>query len=265
MSSNGIQLAIRQVGKTLKQNSPTILTGLSVAGLISTVSLAIYATPKAIEILASEELRRDRESMKKDHKDAPDPLPISKLDVIKLTWKCYVPAITVGAVTIFCMIGANNISLRRNAALTSLYALTEQTMQEYKNKVIDTIGKNKEEKISDALIDDKLTQNPISNNTVIVTGKGNTLCYDILSGRYFNSDIETIRKMQNDFNAELIKSMYLDLNEWYDAIGLEGTKTGRDTGWTTDFGMLDIVFSAKIADNGQPCIVLDYRNGPRAL
>ena len=55
------------------------------------------------------------------------------------------------------------------------------------------------------------------------------------------------------------------LNEFYDELGLEGTELGRNMGWTTDYGLLNISFSAKLTQEGQPCIVLDFKVGPRKL
>ena len=34
----------------------------------------------------------------------------------------------------------------------------------------------------------------MANKEVIITSKGDTLCYDSVSGRYFKSDIGTIKK-----------------------------------------------------------------------
>jgi len=251
--TNAIQTGAKQVSNFVTKNSSTILTGFSVAGLLTTVGLAIRATPKAVEILRREELEREMYS---------DPPPITKMEAIKLVWKCYIPSAAVGLATILCIIGSNTISTKRNAALASLYSLTEKAMQEYQAKVVEVIGKNKEEKIKDEVIKDTIDRNPVTKNVVIMTNKGDTLCYDILSGRYFKSDMEHIRKVENDFNHDLMQEMYRTLNEWYDALGLEGTKTGRNTGWTTENGMLEILFSAKMTDDGQPCMVLDYRNGP---
>ncbi|HAQ03020.1 TPA: hypothetical protein DCQ22_03970 [Candidatus Nomurabacteria bacterium] len=261
MSPNSIQKGVRELGMLLNKNSPTILTGLSVAGLVSTVILAVQATPKAIDILNAPENMEFETCPGSIHV----PIEKTKQEIIKLTWKCYIPAAAVGAATIACIIGANSISLRRNAALASLYTLTERAMQEYQAKVVETIGKNKEEKIKEQILQDKINSNPLSGNTIILTGKGNTLCYDVLSGRYFKNDIENIRRIQNDFNEALITEMYRSLNELYSELGLEETKTGRDTGWVLEHGKLEIIFSAKIADDGTPCIVIDYRNGPRMI
>ncbi|MFR8351429.1 MAG: DUF6353 family protein [Blautia obeum] len=44
--------------------------------------------------------------------------------------------------------------------------------------------------MKDAVAKDKVEKNPVVTREVIITEKGNTLCYDAISGRYFKSDIE---------------------------------------------------------------------------
>jgi len=252
----------KNVGNSLVKNSPTILTGVSVAGLLTTVAMAVTATPKAIEILDRE--MWDREVIGIEKYGSPIQ-PLTKKEIISLTWKCYIPTVLMGAATIGCIIGANSIHLRRNAALVSLYSIAESTLKEYQAKVIETLGEKKEKLIKEEILQDRVTNNPPKENQIIITGNGDTLCYDSLSGRYFKSDIEKIRRIQNDFNRSLISEMYKTLNEFYDELGLEETELGRNMGWTTEFGLLDISFSAKLTPDNLPCIVLDYRIGPRKL
>lgn len=254
MALKNLAIVRKQIGDMVTRNSPTILTSLGVGGMLTTVIMAVNATPKALRIIDLE--RYDR---------AGTSIPIKKMEVIKLVWKCYIPTTLMGLVTISCIIGANHINLRRNSALASIYSIAETTLKEYQAKVLETIGEKKEAKLKDAMDQDKLDENPVTNNQIIITGNGDTLCFDSLSGRYFKNNIETIRKLQNDFNQDLIHDMYRSLNEFYDALALEHTELGNIMGWTTDYGLLDISFSAKIATDGQPCIVLNYRIGPRKL
>lgn len=250
---------LKKVSVALMKNSPSILTSLSVGGLITTVVMAVNATPKALDILNQEITDREVENYG-------DRLPkLTTKEIVALTWKCYIPTALMGITTIACIIGSNSINLRRNAALVSLYSLADTTLKEYQAKVIETIGEKKESAIKEDILQDRIDKNPAGNNTVIITGKGDTLCYDSLSGRYFKGDIETIRRIQNDFNKDLLNEMYKPLNELYEELGLEGTELGRDMGWNTEYGLLDISFSAKLTKDGQPCIVLDYKVGPRKL
>ena len=82
---------------------------------------------------------------------------LKKKEIVKLTWECYIPTAAVGLSTIACIIGAHNIHLRRNAALASLYSLTESAFKEYQSKVVETIGKNKELKVRDDVVSDTMT------------------------------------------------------------------------------------------------------------
>jgi hypothetical protein len=89
--------------------------------------------------------------------------------------------------------------------------------------------------------------------------------YDSMSGRYFYSDLETVRRIVNDFNKEILSSGLMTLNEFYDELGLPHVKIGEIIGWGTDFEFLDIEYRTMIADNGEPCIVLDYKVEPSAF
>lgn len=253
MNVNSLKIVTQNVGKAINKNSPTILTGLAVAGFVTTVIFAVKATPKALEILEQERImRRDYDGGKE----------ITKRDVISLTWKTYLPTFLMGATSISCIIFANHINLRRNAVLSSLYAISETTLKEYQNKVIETIGENKERKIRDEIKGDKIKNNPPDSNPIIITGKGDTLCYDVLSGRYFKSDIEDIRKVENETNKKLLSNMWVSLNEVYSDLGLDQIDLGRDIGWDVD-KMLEFNFTSKLTEDGRPCLVIDYMVGPR--
>jgi hypothetical protein len=260
---NKIQIISKGIGEFLLRNSPSILTGLGVGGVITTAIMAARATPKALALVFEEKEHRRINSLCNDRDIGPEAM--TNFDIIKAGWKCYIPTALMGTATVACIISANSINLKRNAALAGLYSLAETSLREYQSKVIETIGNNKEEKMRDEIVQDRLNKDPVTGKEIIITKKGNTLCYDSLSGRYFRSDIEDIRRIQNDFNHQLINEFYLTLNEFYDELGLDHTDLGDNMGWTTDYSLLNITFSAKIASDGEPCIVLNYVVGPKKL
>lgn len=251
-----VETVFKTILRGIERESPTILTGLGITGIATTAVLAVRATPKALYLLEEERAKRYADESKRE--------PLTKIDTIKITWKCYLPAVLVGVGTIACFIGAHSINLRRNAALAGLYTVSEAALKEYQEKVIEVIGKNKEEKIHDAIVEDRIIANPASKKEIILTGMGETLFYDSWSGRYFKSDMEKVRKAQNDLNEKLLggATMYLPLNDLYDLLGLEDVASGNGIGWSFDYGMLDIKFNTKIADNSIPCIVLEYKVYP---
>lgn len=244
-----MQNLFKKFGGFLVKNSPTLLVGASVAGVITTAVLAVKATPKALEIINNEQW--DRSNKYGDGH-------IDVKDFIALTWKCYVPAAIMGGVTISCIIGANSINLRRNAALAGLYSLSETALKEYQAKVVETIGENKHRAIKEDMVKDRIHKNPVNDKEVIITGSGETLCYDALSGRYFKSDIEHIRKVINKLNRDMISDSVITLNEVYDELDLQSTKLGEMTGWHLDDGMIEPHFSSQLTTNGKPCLVLDF-------
>lgn len=57
--------------------------------------------------------------------------------------------------------------------------------------------------------------------------------------------------------------MYISLNEFYDEIGLDHISIGDDLGWNIERGMIDLSFSSLVADDGTPCLVVDYQVSPK--
>lgn len=238
---------LAKLGILMKRNSPSLLTGIGVAGLITTTVLAVKATPKALWIL-------EKEAYEKGDS-------LTKKEIVKHTYKCYIPAAAMGVITTAAIVSANSINLRRNAAIASAYTIAKEGFKEYKGKVIEAIGEKKEQMIRDEVAQEQLNKNPVENNNVILTGKGDVLCYDVMSGRYFRNDIEQIRKVVNDLNHQLLSDMWLTLNEFYYAIGLGGINLGEEVGWNAD-ELIEINFSSKITPDGEPCLVLNYETTP---
>ena len=249
---NEVTKIAKNLGGLISKNSPNILTGLGCAGVLSTAILAAKATPRALSILDNEEEFRNRKRLE----------PTTKLDKVKLTWKCYIPAGVVGATTIGCIIGANTVHTRRNAALASLYALSESAFREYKTKVVQEIGKAKETKVRDEIAKDHITNNPPQPNSVIITGTGDVLCCDKLGERYFYSSYETIRQKINNLNYRLRHEMNLSLNEFYYEMNLSPTKLGEMMEFNIDKGEIEPHYSTQLTEDGKPCLVIDLEVFP---
>ena len=182
---------------------------------------------------------------------------MTKMDKFKLTWKCYIPVVAVGATTMGCIIGANTVHTTRNAALASLYALTDSAFREYKTKVIQEIGKTKEIKIRDEVAKDRIASNPPNSTNVIMSGTGEVLCYDALSGRYFMSSYETIRQKFNDLNYKLRSEMRMELNELYYELKLPPIELGKLVGFNLEKSQIEPIYSTQLDNTGRPCLVID--------
>lgn len=251
----------------LKKRSPEILTGIGVAGMITTVVLAVKATPKAMKLIEEEKVFKEKESheggvfTKDDEKNA---FSLTPIETVKAAWKPYVPAAITGITSIACIIGANSVHVRRNAALATAYQLSATALSDYREKVVETIGEKKEIGIRDKVAKKKVEENPVRDTQIIMTGKGDTLCYDTHSDRYFKADIDKIRNAVLELNERMVNGceMYISLNEFYDAIGLKHTDVGESIGWRIDKGKIDVRYSAVLMDNNEVCIVIDHLMPP---
>lgn len=250
MGKGNISKIINEIQKAVIKHSPEILTGLGIAGMITTTVLAVKATPKALDLI-------------NDRKDELETEKLPPIEVVKTAWKCYIPAAVTCATSTACLIGASSVNLKRNAALATAYKLSESAISEYKDAVIDKIGEKKEQTIRDKVAEEKMKKNPVSSSEVFITEKGNTLCYDTISGRYFKSDIDRIKRAENAINKQLLDEMYVSLNDLYDELDLDHTKLGDELGWKIDDGLVELYFSSQLADDGTPCVVMDFTRAPK--
>ncbi len=248
------------VKEALLRESPAILTGFGVAGLISTAVMAVKDTLKAVDII--DEYRYDVETGMYPNE------PLTAKRRLALTWKCYIPTASVVILTGACIIAANSVNARRNAALAGLYSVTVEALREYQEHVIDEIGQKKHEKVIDAVASGRIDKDP-PPDSVLVLNSGDVLFYDSYSGRYFLSDMESVRRTINDFNYSLLDEMFKPANDLYDLLGLETIEAGDQLGWNIDRGKLEVHFTAKVVSDqknkwyNHPCIVMSYEVGPR--
>lgn len=251
MGKTNLATIAKDIRKFASKRSPEILTGIGIAGMVTTTILAVRATPKALELI---EEQKEEESVDE----------LSSFEVVKVAWKPYIPAMVTCIASTACLIGASSVNTKRNAALATAYKLSETALSEYRDKVVETIGEKKERIVRDKVAEERVKKNPVSKNEVIVTGNGKTLCFDPISGRYFMCSIETIKKAENTLNKQMLHDIsgYVSLNEFYDELGLDHTSVGNDLGWNTN-QLIDIDFSSQLNDNGEPSVVLDYLVAPK--
>lgn len=249
--NSGLSNFFKQLHSSMKKHSPEILTGLGICGMITSTVTAVRATPKALILLDKKKKEEKKEKLKKS-------------EVIKTTWKCYIPSVITGVISIGCLIGASTVNYKRNAALATAYSLSESALKLYQEKVIETIGEKEEQKVKDAVAKERIDRTPVVSKEVIITEKGNTLCFDTISSRYFKSDVETLRRAENEINRRLYNELYITLNEFYYEIGLTSTKIGDELGWSINSsGPIKLSFSSQLAADDTPCLVVDYETLPK--
>lgn len=246
MNKEGLKRTIKSAERVLAKYSPGILTGIGIAGMIGATFMAVKATPKALYLIET----------KKEESEVEELTPV---ETIKTCWKCYIPATLATVLSIICLIGASTVSAKRNAALATAYSISEAALREYQEKVVEVIGEKKEKAVRDAVAKDQIERDPVTKSeVVIIDSNSNTLCYEPLSGRYFKSTIDKIKKAEIKLDRQMIQEMYVSLNDFYWEIGLDGTDLGDKMGWNLSKGYMDLSFSSQLADDGTPCAVIVY-------
>lgn len=263
MNKPNLKGIVRSVQTEVAKRSPQILMGIGIAGMVTSTVLAVKATPKALKLIEKAEDQKMEDQLNDGVKPNEVEETLTPVETVKAAWKAYIPAAAVGAVSIVCLIGSSNVNARRTAALATAYKLSETALTEYKDAVVETIGEKKVQAVKDKVAEKRIEKNPVSKNEVIVTGKGSSLCFESLSGRYFNSDMNAIKKAENELNLLLRDENFVSVNTLYDLLDIEHTKLSDELGWNIEKdGYLELEVSAQVADDGRPCLVIDYSSMP---
>jgi hypothetical protein len=252
MAKADLSKAFNNMRANISKHSPEILTGIGIIGLVTTSVLAVKATPKALKMI--------EEKKNEEHVDE-----LTPAETVKVAWKPYIPAAITGVTSIACLIGASSVNVKRNAALAAAYKLSETALIEYRDKVVETIGEKKEQAVRDKVAQKQIDDTcPVEIHDVYHTGNGDSLCLDPLSKRLFTSDIEYIRRCENEINRQLIHDICgsASLNEFYDEMGLERTDVGDILGWSTDH-LIKLDIRPGMTKDGKPCLVISHYNAPK--
>lgn len=254
MNKPNMAALFKDLRSAVSKHSPELLTGLGIAGMITTTVLAVKATPKALDLIEE----------KRDELDLAPSERLHPAEIIKAAWKPYIPAAVTGVTSVACLIGASSVNSKRNAALATAYNLSATALAEYKEKVLETVGEKKEQIIRNKVAEERINKDPVNQSAIIVSGNGNTRCFDTITKRRFTSDIETIKRIVNELNRKMLNGEdYISLNEFYYELGLDGSSIGDELGWNVINGLIELDFSAQLDTDGIPCIVIDYMVAPK--
>lgn len=257
---------VRHIDKAkflITDNSTTILTAVSVAGTVSTAVLTGRATFKAAELIREEETDLFIEAEKREENGDLDVSvkEVSRFEKVRLVWRLYIPPAGVMVTTVTCIIVANKIASKKIAALALAGGISERALQEYKSKVVEKLGERQDTKIRDEIAQKRVSDHPVNSREVILAGTGEVLCYDMLTGRYFQSTMEEIKRAENKINHELNNHMNASLSEFYDEIGLPPTPYTDSVGWNAN-NIVKLQFSAVLSSDDRPCMAIYFEHPP---
>lgn len=234
------------VRSNTKEHSPLILSIAAGVGTLATSYLVGKASFQACDLI-----RKDEEELG----TASDPKQ-RLIERTKLVWKLYIPAAISATSTITCIVGANRVGLKKTLAAQTAFAVSERVYAEYRDKVIEEYGERKDQSIRDSIAAEHIKKTAPEQN-MLISGPGNVLCCEMYTGRYFSSDMETLRKAQNELNHKLNMHDYATFDDFYELVGLARTSSSSQMGWESS-KLMALEFSTVLTDDGRPCLAFEY-------
>jgi len=260
----------KTVGRTIlktQKHSPTLLFGAGVVGVVATTVLACRATLKLQAVL--EEAQSDLEQIKEVESDkyseadrTQDRTVVQIRTALTIT-KLYGPAVAMGIVSIGCLGGSHHILTKRNAGLMAAYASIEKAFSEYRQRVLDEVGEDKELEFRYGT--EVVAEEGAKGKTVKRVSPGTPSMY----ARFFDEcsrswsrqaeyNLLFLRCQQNYANDLLLSRGHVFLNEIYDMLGIDRSKAGAVVGWVVSDGDNFIDFG--VFDGNNP-MARDFVNG----
>lgn len=253
---------IKSTKKTLIKHSPEILHGLAIAGAITGAVLMVPSTIKALDLIEEEKQTRSEEEEDDDHIEQ---VILTKKEIVKTTWKCYIPSALLLATSTACIIMGDKTTAKRTTALAAAYKLSEVALQDYKDAVVETIGEEKARIVKEKAAQKKVDRT--KNEEVYILGDGKVWFFEPISYRYFQSEVADVKNAIANLNYRMTSGMEetITLKEFYDEIGLKYSIDTPDIGWGLyKEGLIKVDFVATTMENGNPCLMLDYETQPSA-
>lgn len=198
--------------KPSRRTLSLIFTGIAIIGVPVTATLSAMRAPKYKEILEKSE---------------------GKAKKVKAVTKTYWPAIVSGAVTIASIIFAEKVNLTEIAAITGTAAFLARNRDLLEEKIVDKLGEEEGKQLIGEVNEQLIREHYICKMgpSVEETGRGDLLCYEGYSGRWFRSSEEAVKRAIAKLNEKFENGEYLSLNDFYELLGIETTHFGFQFGW----------------------------------
>lgn len=217
---------IAPIATWAKTNLPEILISLGIASYASATIFAVTGTVKAVKTV--EELIDEKGEVP------------TKVEILKATWKHYIPVVLTFTAGTVCVIVSNRESAKRIAALVTAYSMSEKKVEGYSKKIEELLGKEKASEIESAVEQKNADEGTTVYDSDDSEIKENVpdvyipLMYDSKSGRYFRCSETQLQAAVNKINELILSFDTATVNDFYFEIGLKDTDDGGVFGWNVD-------------------------------
>jgi len=262
----------------LQKNSPQILFGVGIVGVVGSTVLACRATLKMDDVLdeAGEKLHiaKNLEHPDYSERDRQKDVQVIRVQTAVKIVRLYAPAIIIGGASIACLTKSHQILSSRNAGLTAAYAALEKGFAEYRSRVVSKYGEEEDRNLRYGTREIEIEEKGKKKKLVRV-GPGDPSVYARFfdgSSPSWNKDPEynlVFLKCQQNYANDLLHARgHVFLNEVYDMLGIPRSKAGTVVGWLlgagddfVNFGIFDDTKNTRVRDfvNGfEGAILLDF-------
>lgn len=237
----------------LIKQSPVILAVTAGVGVITTVYFAVKDTLKAQELYVE---RKEELGLEEDQK-------LSTEETVKTCWKAYIPTAISAGLTIGAIAASSTIFKKRQAALATLYALSETKLKEYQEKIEQELGPKKEQEIRDSINADKVKDIPAPFREDELDG-GRIMFKDEMSGRFFRATVQQVQQAAAEINQGIYSGdMIASLNDFYETLASLGVydvdpiPLGYEVGWNINH-FCDPYITHGMTSDMRPIAILDW-------
>jgi hypothetical protein len=236
----------------MSDNAPAILTAFGAVGVVGTSVLTAKATFEA-----ADRIREAEEKIANEPRE-----PLTKAEKAKIVWPLYIPAVTSGTVSVAAIVMSHRISSKRAAVLAAAYALNQDKLEEYQEKVKEKFGQAKEKETRDELAQDRINRELEHSEVYFSPTDNKVLIREDYTGRFFWSSIEAVNKAVNEINHHVLTEGSARISDFYDCLGLSHVSTSDYFGWTMD-DRLEIDWSTCTTPDGAMAVhSFEYVNHP---
>lgn len=153
----------------------------------------------------------------------------------KAIMRIYWPSFVAGSIAVTGIVLAERINLKEIAAITGVCSyLTSQRdkiISAVKTGDINRVNSTLEE-TTDPEMEKKVRYYCKAGPSVEETDRGDLLCFEGYSGRWFRSSEEAVNRAIKEMRDRFNNGEPLSYNDFYAALGIAETHFGHDWGWT---------------------------------
>ena len=215
-----------KVGKNglrfFNKNANLILTVVSAAGVLATVTVAVKGTIKAVKLYEEKK-------------------PVGGKEIIKTVWKCYIPTIGMVILTTTAIICNGRMNAKKIAMLTSAYGSSMEALKIMEDKVGEVLGPKKTQEVIDETHSQKAENalKQVNEKDILKTGHGDELFFieDVGQWIYTNThwielaELKTWRQLDESNDWDSNGDCYITMNNALDNLGASTCYLGETNVW----------------------------------